>query len=213
MEVTHFGHACVLVDHDGTRLLFDPGTLSDGFLEVGGIDGILITHAHPDHLDPARLAALTAGNPGAKVVIDRGSAAVLRRTDMAFQIAEPGVAFGIGKLTLTPTGGHHATVHADVPVISNCGYIVGDGDFLHPGDSFDVPDCEIDVLALPTSGPWLKLAESIDYLRAISPRVAVPIHEAALSSTATHFGILRATLPTTTSFVELEHGVPADLSR
>jgi L-ascorbate metabolism protein UlaG (beta-lactamase superfamily) len=51
MQVTHFGHACVLVGLGTGRTLIDPGEWSDGFSELGGLDGILITHKHPDHLD------------------------------------------------------------------------------------------------------------------------------------------------------------------
>ncbi|MBE7161701.1 MAG: MBL fold metallo-hydrolase, partial [Williamsia herbipolensis] len=31
MRVTHFGHSCILVEIDGTTVLFDPGVFSDGF--------------------------------------------------------------------------------------------------------------------------------------------------------------------------------------
>ena len=31
MRLTHFGHACLLVETGSARLLFDPGVLSDGF--------------------------------------------------------------------------------------------------------------------------------------------------------------------------------------
>lgn len=37
------------------------------------------------------------------------------------------------------------------------------------------------MLFLPVSAPWLKLAELIHYLRAASPALAVPIHDAILS--------------------------------
>jgi hypothetical protein len=37
------------------------------------------------------------------------------------------------------------------------------------------------VLAVPAAAPWLKLAEPIDYLRTVRPRVAVPVHDKVLS--------------------------------
>jgi hypothetical protein len=54
---------------------------------------------------------------------------------------------------------------------------------LHPGDSFTpTPEgTRLELLFLPVSAPWLKLAESIDYLKAAAPRIAVPIHDAILS--------------------------------
>ncbi len=39
----------------------------------------------------------------------------------------------------------------------------------------------LELLFLPVSAPWLKLAESIDYLRRPRPALAVPIHDAILS--------------------------------
>ena len=60
MKITHFGHSCLLVEIDGTRVLFDPGTFSHGFEGIEGLDAILITHQHPDHCDVARLPDLRA---------------------------------------------------------------------------------------------------------------------------------------------------------
>jgi Cft2 family RNA processing exonuclease len=47
MQLTHFGHSCLLVELDGTRLLFDPGTFSDGFTGLNELDAVLITHQNP----------------------------------------------------------------------------------------------------------------------------------------------------------------------
>jgi L-ascorbate metabolism protein UlaG (beta-lactamase superfamily) len=39
----------------------------------------------------------------------------------------------------------------------------------------------VDLLLVPVAGPWLKLSEAVDYVRAVRPRVAVPIHDAVLT--------------------------------
>src|SRR3954454_20813000 len=69
-----------------------------------------------------------------------------------------------------------------MPTPVNHAYLI-DGVALHPGDSFTpAPDgTRLELLFLPVSAPWLKLAESIDYLKAAAPRIAVPIHDAILS--------------------------------
>ena len=41
------------------------------------------------------------------------------------------------------------------------------------------------MLALPAAAPWLKIWESVDYLRAVNPRVAVPIHQGIVADQAT----------------------------
>jgi hypothetical protein len=66
-------------------------------------------------------------------------------------------------------------------VIANNAYFV-DGTHLHPGDSFTPPSTQVEVLFVPTSAPWLRVTEVIDYLRAVVPRTAVPIHQAVLSA-------------------------------
>ncbi|NUO91104.1 MAG: MBL fold metallo-hydrolase, partial [Dermatophilaceae bacterium] len=44
MRVTHLGHACLLVEIAGRRLLIDPGTFSTGFEQLTELDAILVTH-------------------------------------------------------------------------------------------------------------------------------------------------------------------------
>jgi L-ascorbate metabolism protein UlaG (beta-lactamase superfamily) len=209
MRLTHFGHACVLVETDTTRLLLDPGTLSRDFSSLTELDAILITHQHNDHLDVAKLPALLAANPGALLLVDPGSAAVVRDAGLPFRVVTPGERVLFGDTTLDVVGGEHALVHADIPTVPNGGFVVDDGAFYHPGDSYFVPAQQIDVLGLPVSGPWIKVGEAIDYLRLVEPRVAVPIHEAALSSTATSYGMLSKLKPARTTFSPLEHGIVA----
>ena len=48
---------------------------------------------------------------------------------------------------------------------------------MHPGDALFVPDEPVDVLATPAAAPWMKISEAVDYLRAVAPTRAVPIHQ------------------------------------
>ena len=48
------------------------------------------------------------------------------------------------------------------------------------------------MLAVAIDGPWLKLAEAVDYVRAVDPRVAVPIHEGETTDPAKYVGMLAA---------------------
>ena len=66
------------------------------------------------------------------------------------------------------------------PGCTNVGFIV-DGAVYHPGDSLFVPDGDIDTLLVPVSAPWLKLREAIEFVRAVGPHRAYPIHDASLS--------------------------------
>ena len=39
----------------------------------------------------------------------------------------------------------------------------------------------MDTLFVPISGPWLKLADSVDFVRAVAPRRALALHDCLLS--------------------------------
>jgi L-ascorbate metabolism protein UlaG (beta-lactamase superfamily) len=212
MEVTHFGHSCVLLDTGAARLLIDPGNFSADFEELTGIDAVLVTHQHPDHLDPERLPALLKANPQARLVVDSGTGGQLGATkiDVEPEIVEPGTAVQIGGARVEVLGGRHAEIHPDIPVIPNNAYLV-DGTHLHPGDSYTPPPEPVDVLFLPTGAPWLKVSEAVDYLRAVAPRTAVPIHEAVLSRPAMHYGMFERLGPEKTTIQVLDRETATEL--
>lgn len=211
MQLTHFGHSCVLVETGSARLLIDPGTFASGFEGVRELDAVLITHQHPDHLDLERLPALLAANPGAQLITDTGSAESLGGTELAPSAVRPGDAFEVAGGSIDVVGGAHAVIHPDIPVIDNIGYLVDGGTFYHPGDSFFVPEQRVDVLGLPTGAPWLKVSEAVDFLRAVHPRTAVPIHEAVLAAPQLHYRMFEQLGPQDTGVEVLTRGTPTAL--
>jgi L-ascorbate metabolism protein UlaG (beta-lactamase superfamily) len=207
MKITHYGHACLLVETASARILFDPGTLSHGFEELRDLSAVLITHEHEDHLDVERLAGLLAANPDAQLIADHDSAAHLDDS----RAVTAGDSIEFGDTIVTVLGGAHESIYANVPDCTNVGYLIDGGAFYHPGDSFVIPEEKVDVLALPVSGPWLKTADSIRFLLAVAPRVAIPMHEAALADTGTTYGVISAFTPEGTDFSPIEDGVTATI--
>ena len=204
MEVTHYGHSCVLLDTGAARLLIDPGTFSQGFEGLTGLDAVLVTHQHPDHLDRERLPALLRANPDARLIVDPGTDGQL--SDVDHETVSSGDAVDVAGARVEVLGGRHAVIHPDIPVIPNNVYRV-DGTHMHPGDSITVvPDEPLDVLFLPATAPWEKLSETVDYLRAVAPRVAVPIHQGMLAITTVYYTQLDALGPERTTFRPLDQG-------
>lgn len=201
MQLTHFGHSCLLADFGAATVLFDPGTFSHGFEGITGLAAILITHQHPDHVDVTRLTALVEANPGAALYADPQTAAQL---GAPWQAVHVGDQLSVAGLTIRGAGGRHAVIHPEIPVIDNISYLIGDdahpARFMHPGDALVVPDEPVDVLAIPAAAPWMKIAEAVDYLRAVAPARAVPIHQGIIAPDARGIYHGRLTEMTDTDF-------------
>lgn len=201
MQLTHFGHSCLLAEFDRTRVLFDPGNFAHGFEGITGLSAILLTHQHPDHVDVARLPALLAGNPDAALYADPQTTAQLGEPCRAVHVGDE---LKIGELTVRAVGGRHAVIHPELPAIENISYLVDDGEhrarFMHPGDALFVPTEPVDVLAAPAAAPWMKISEAVDYLRAVAPARAVPIHQGIIAPDARGIYYGRLTEMTDTDF-------------
>ncbi|MFP5346422.1 MAG: MBL fold metallo-hydrolase [Actinomycetes bacterium] len=186
MRITHHGHACLLVETPDARVLVDPGTWSPDWDSLTELDAVLVTHVHPDHVDWARLPTLLGRNPRARLLTEP---AVADSEDGRKARAEPmpsGERTELGDLVVESVGGAHAVIHRDIPRIGNVGYVLrqrDDATLFHPGDSYEAVPQGVDVLAVPLNAPWAAAKETIDFARAVGPRVAVPIHDALLSET------------------------------
>lgn len=217
MRITHHGHACVVVEDPAAssgRILIDPGSLADDLGGVGAVDAVLVTHEHPDHLEANRLAALRRSNPDLQLFGNPGTPAALaaeerERVTVLTGGGEVATVAGWDVATTTTT---HATIYPAIPDITNNAYLLG-GRVWHPGDAFVVPDRPVDVLLLPIGAPWLKLAEAVDYLKSVAPRVAIPIHQGGLAPAhrALHCQLLTAFAPTGTDLLIPEPGAPVDV--
>jgi L-ascorbate metabolism protein UlaG (beta-lactamase superfamily) len=177
------GHAAVLIETSDTRLLIDPGNVSAAeSFDLEGLDGIVVTHQHPDHLDPERIGGLLERNDGATLLCDPETAEVLEHG--AWTAHSDGDVTTVGSLTVRGVGTQHAVILPQLPRIANTGVLVSADDgptLFHPGDSYEsVPD-GVDVLALPLSAPWTKISETIDFASRVSPTTLFPIHDTALN--------------------------------
>jgi L-ascorbate metabolism protein UlaG (beta-lactamase superfamily) len=190
MKITKFGHSCLLIEENGIKLLTDLGSWNDT-PEVTGLAGVLITHEHADHYDLPKLQALLAKNPDAKVVTHAAVGAKLEEAGIAHVAIAPGERVVVEGISIESYGTDHAIIYGDTSPCVNTGYLISEKLFM-PGDALhDIPPKAIEVLALPTGGPWMKISEAVDYAKAVKPNVVFPIHDAMYNESYRSTGIPR----------------------
>jgi L-ascorbate metabolism protein UlaG (beta-lactamase superfamily) len=160
-SVTWIGHASALVDLGGERVLVDP-LGRRRCRNVEGVQAILITHAHLDHLNRWTLATL---DRSARVIVPKGAARLV--ADLGFSEVreiEPGDQLAVGKLDVTCVPTRHDPGRwrkGDGPICS--GYVVArDGVAIHHAGDVDMSDfavfeeigrqVRIDATLLPIGG-------------------------------------------------------------
>lgn len=185
MQITHLGHACLLVEVGDQRVLLDPGNFSD-LAGLRDLTAVLITHQHPDHCDPGQVPALLADNPQARVLVEPQTAEVLvaARLGARTERLVPQDTVDLGGLSLRAVGDQHAEIHPYVDRIGNLGMVLsadGEPTLFHPGDALDVDPGAVDLLCVPVNAPWAKVSEAVEFVRRVAPaRGVVPIHDALL---------------------------------
>jgi L-ascorbate metabolism protein UlaG (beta-lactamase superfamily) len=181
VKLTKYQHACVAFEKEGSSFVIDPGSFSqDAAGIIAGAEAILITHEHFDHLHEAAINEALAARPDLRVYAPASLAATFGAHPDQFTAVSAGDELKVAGFTIAVHGTTHAVIHPDIPTIPNVGYLV-DGTVYHPGDAYFVPDATVTTLLLPTSGPWMKLGEAADYVRAVRPERVVQIHEMLLS--------------------------------
>lgn len=199
MDVEWLGHATVLIEMDGTRVLTDPllrkrvGPLvrvvppahPDPLRDV---DAVLLSHLHGDHAQPASLRLVTRSGP---LIAPRGAADWLRRRGIA-NVRELGVGdqTEVGALRVEAVSATHEAQRRPLgPSADPLGFVVrGSQSAYFAGDTdifegMGALNGTIDVALLPvwgwgpTLGPGhLDPAGAAHAAALIGPRVAIPIH-------------------------------------
>lgn len=179
MQLTKYTHSCVRFDDGDRRLVIDPGVFSEVEAALDGVDTVLITHEHADHIDEGRLRSAMSANSRLRVWAPAAVAATL--ADLGEQVVAvgPGQTFDAGGFTVQSFGGQHAVIHPSIPVVANVAFLI-DGVY-HPGDSFTVPNAAVQLLLTPLHAPWSKVSEVIDFAIAVRAPRAAPLHDSLLT--------------------------------
>lgn len=163
-------------------LVIDPGGWSTDFVVPENVVGVVITHEHPDHFDKGQLQKILEKNPEMCIFAHVDIIAQLADFTGKKQVVSVGETVAVGPFTLRFTGGDHARMFPDTSICANLGVVVNEGELYYPGDSFVLPDCPVETLAVPASAPWMKLTEAMDFIAAVKPKTCFPTHNALLST-------------------------------
>lgn len=196
VTVTKLVHACLLVEVDGARILIDPGvfTWNDERFDlsmVEGLDRILITHEHADHVNFDLVAALLERSNDAQIETTASLQALLAEHNVSSTTSE------------TP---QFAAPHERVPAgpgPENTGFHV-EGVLSHPGDSHSFVET-MPILAMPFAAPWGSLVGGVDRTRLVQPKYVIPIHDWILNEGGRDFMYGLASSSLSDHGIELVH--------
>jgi L-ascorbate metabolism protein UlaG (beta-lactamase superfamily) len=198
-QITYLGHATILMEIDGARILTDP-LLRDGVFHLErrsppvdaaqyqNIDAVLISHLHWDHLDIPSLRLL---DPNTCLIVPNGAAGMLKRKGFKHvEEMRAGDRTEVGGLSIQAAHAEHNQRMLLYQLPAGClGYVVkgshrvyfaGDTD-LFAGMADLADDLDLALLPVWGWGPALgkghmdgsRAAQALMLLR---PRMAVPIH-------------------------------------
>ena len=197
--ISYIGHATVRIEIGGTALLTDP-LLRDRFLHVRrrveapavrtleGLDAVLVSHLHPDHLDFPSIEGL---DREIEVVVPEGGAKPLRRRGFG-SVTElaPGDSATVGSVEIIATPAVHDGRRYPVgPKVKALGYDIRGGHRVYFAGDTDLFDGMaelaggVDVALLPVGGWGPRVGRNhLDPRRAaqaaamIRPQTVIPIH-------------------------------------
>jgi L-ascorbate metabolism protein UlaG (beta-lactamase superfamily) len=178
MKITKHGHACLELELDSKTVIIDPGSYTEELTSLGNVVAVVVTHKHDDHCDEAKIAQIKKDNPA--VQIFGTSEVATRLSGMGVTTVYHGDYYEVGSFKLEFFGDMHQVIHESIPLVQNTAVLVN-GDLYYAGDSYTKPDVKVKALACPTSAPWLKIGDVMDYIQEIKPAVCFPTHNALLS--------------------------------
>lgn len=179
MKITKFGHSCLLVEEGGVRIMIDPGKWNQGHTQVKNLEAIFVTHKHADHADPSAIKIILENNNGVPIYSNDHVIEDLASHDIKVERFVGGETMDIKGVVVEACGQDHATIYPTYPRTDNTCYLIAER-LYHPGDSFHVPNKQIEILALPIIAPWMKIADAIDFGKQIKPKIAFGIHDGML---------------------------------
>ena len=198
-RLSYLGHASLWVEMGKTSLITDPvfsnrifhlrrSVPAPNSTDFQGVNAILISHLHYDHLDINTLRKL--GNAPVVYVPDGAGKLLERAGIMNYQHVHAGDRFTVGELTVEVVNSVHTNSRHPLGMhAATLGFLIsGSSKIYFPGDTIFFPEMaafsrDLDVALLPVWGWGPDLGrmhmgprEAAQALTLLNPKVAIPIH-------------------------------------
>jgi len=182
LEITFIGHGTLIFRFGGRVIHIDPYSAIADYAALPKADLILLTHHHPDHLDPK---ALTPIRTDATVIIGTASCAEALPGIIVLKNGDTHAAAGFTVEAVPAYNLLHKRENGQPfhPKGEGNGYILtfGSTRVYVAGDTENTPEMKalrnIDVAFLPMNLPYTMTPEMVaDAVRAFAPKVLYPYH-------------------------------------
>ncbi len=177
MRISKYEHALLVVEQSAAQLVIDPGSYSN-LPELQNVVAVVFTHLHDDHTSQEHAQTISRNFPAVKMF---GTQEVVEKlTGLDVQAVYHGDHYEVGPFQIDFYGDLHQVIHRSIPLVQNVGVMVN-SQLYYPGDSYTFPEQSVEILACPTSAPWLRISDVIDFLDLIRPKKCFATHNALLS--------------------------------
>lgn len=177
MRISKYEHALLIVEQSAAQLVIDPGSYSN-LPALQNVVAVVFTHLHDDHTSLEHAQTISRNFPAVKMF---GTQEVVEKlTGLNVQAVYHGDHYEVGPFQIDFYGDLHQVIHRSIPLVQNVGVMIN-SQLYYPGDSYTFPEQSVEILACPTSAPWLRISDVIDFLDLIRPKKCFATHNALLS--------------------------------
>ncbi len=171
MKITRYFQSCLLVEEGNARLLIDPsGQEAERYDNFGKLNAVLYTHQHGDHFD-ADLAQRFAA-AGVPIYANASTAKFCKTPPL---VLEDGKEYDVAGVKIKAIELPHCPMVDGSAGPQNTGLLVN-GRLFHPGDGRELDGLQVEILALPITGPDISLRDANDFAKQVGAKTAIPVH-------------------------------------